>query len=133
MKLIIDISEESYEQAVRDKDYHDATGLDDINDYSLVIAQGIPYEERPHGEWIIDGHHIRCNRCNEYICNTDREGNKIPDNFCSNCGADMRKTESARPDTFGCFNCRHNGKRVTEYPCITCGVEYKNWVDYQEE
>lgn len=45
--------------------------------------------ERPQGEWIIDGHHIRCNRCNEYICNTDREGNKIPDNFCPNCGARM--------------------------------------------
>lgn len=47
-------------------------------------------EVRPQGEWIIDGHHIRCNRCNEYICNTDREGNKIPDNFCPNCGSDMR-------------------------------------------
>lgn len=46
--------------------------------------------ERPKGLWIIDGHHIRCNRCNEYICNTDREGDKIPDNFCPNCGADMR-------------------------------------------
>lgn len=46
--------------------------------------------QRPQGEWIIDGHHIRCNRCNEYICNTDREGNKIPNNFCPNCGADMR-------------------------------------------
>ena len=49
---------------------------------------------RPKGEWIIDGHHIRCNRCNEYICNTDREGNKIPDNFCPNCGADMRKGQN---------------------------------------
>lgn len=47
-------------------------------------------EERPKGKWIIDGHHIRCNRCNEYICNTDREDNEIPDNFCPNCGADMR-------------------------------------------
>lgn len=44
-----------------------------------------------HGKWIIDGHHIRCNRCNEYICNTDREGNEIPDNFCPNCGAKMEK------------------------------------------
>jgi hypothetical protein len=93
MKLIIDIDEELYEQATRDKGYHDVTGLNDINDYSLTIAQGIPYEERLHGEWIIDGHHIRCNRCNEYICNTDREGNKIPDSFCPNCGADMRGKE----------------------------------------
>ena len=58
------------------------------------------YEEgkndRPKGKWIIDGHHIRCNRCNEYICNTDREGNKIPDNFCPNCGADMRGDKNER-------------------------------------
>lgn len=47
-------------------------------------------ESRPQGEWIIDGHHIRCNKCNEYICDTDREGNKIPDNFCPNCGAKMK-------------------------------------------
>lgn len=46
--------------------------------------------KRPKGEWIIDGHHIRCNRCNEYTCDTDREGDKIPNNFCPNCGADMR-------------------------------------------
>ena len=50
-------------------------------------------KERPQGEWIIDGHHIRCNRCYEYICNTDREGNEIPDNFCPNCGAKMRGEE----------------------------------------
>lgn len=42
------------------------------------------------GEWIIDGHHRRCNYCNEYTCTEDREGNSIPDNFCSYCGADMR-------------------------------------------
>ena len=61
------------------------------NDAEYAIANGKPYEERLKGEWIIDGHHIRCNKCNEYICNTDTEGNKIPDNFCPNCGADMRK------------------------------------------
>ena len=149
MKLIIDIDEELYEQAIRDKDYHKVTGLNDINEYSLTIANGTPistegdlisrselkktikeFEDvrgysillyiidnaptveintndieykayckglddgkkiaRPQGEWIIDGHHIRCNKCNEYICNTDREGNKIPDSFCPNCGSDMR-------------------------------------------
>ena len=82
-----------------------------------------------HGKWIIDGHHIRCNRCNEYICNTDREGNKIPDSFCPNCGSDMRETESVRPDTLGCFNCKYNSKRFTEAPCITCGEEFSNWED----
>jgi len=43
-----------------------------------------------HGEWIYDGHHRRCNRCGTYFCNTDREGDTIPNNFCPNCGADMR-------------------------------------------
>lgn len=55
-----------------------------------IIDNAPTIEERPKGKWIIDGHHIRCNRCNEYICNTDSEGNTIPDNFCPNCGADMR-------------------------------------------
>ena len=62
-------------------------------DTTKEIHKDCPLVERPQGEWIIDGHHIRCNRCNEYICNTDREGNKIPDNFCPNCGADMRGKE----------------------------------------
>lgn len=48
-------------------------------------------KDRPHGEWEKDGHHIRCKNCNEYMCETDREGNKIPTNFCPNCGADMRE------------------------------------------
>ena len=59
----------------------------------LYQINNAPTVERPQGEWIIDGHHIRCNKCNEYICNTDREGNKIPNNFCPNCGADMRGGE----------------------------------------
>ena len=54
------------------------------------VEQGIKLSERPQGEWIIDGHHRRCNYCNEYTCTEDREGNSIPDNFCPNCGADMR-------------------------------------------
>ena len=60
-----------------------------IKAYTKGFDDGIEIT-RQKGEWIIDGHHIRCNRCNEYICNTDREGNKIPDNFCPNCGASMK-------------------------------------------
>lgn len=40
------------------------------------------------GEWIIDGHHRRCNYCNEYTCIEDREGNSISDNFCPKGGAE---------------------------------------------
>jgi len=45
--------------------------------------------ERPKGKWIIDGHHRRCKKCNEYFCIADSEGNEIPSNFCPNCGARM--------------------------------------------
>ena len=39
--------------------------------------------------WVIDGHHIQCSQCGETMCNTDREGDPIPRNFCPNCGARM--------------------------------------------
>lgn len=65
----------------------------DIIAHTVAELPSADVRENIHGEWVIDGHHIRCNRCNEYVCNTDREGNKIPDNFCPNCGADMRTKE----------------------------------------
>lgn len=75
------------------KSIDNATTID--NPYQEGHIDGMLQAEklyaRSQGEWIIDGHHIRCNRCNEYICDTDREGNKIPDNFCPNCGAFMQK------------------------------------------
>lgn len=46
--------------------------------------------ERLKGHWIIDGHHVQCSVCAEMMCNTDREGDKIPMSFCPNCGSDMR-------------------------------------------
>ena len=50
--------------------------------------------ERKKGKWIIDGHHIRCDQCGMVMCDTDREGDRIPRDFCLNCGADM--TEGLR-------------------------------------
>ena len=47
--------------------------------------------ERIRGHWIHDGHHIRCDQCREYMCDKDAEGDRIPTNFCPNCGADMRE------------------------------------------
>lgn len=90
MKLIVDIPDEEYKTLSK---MSEKEKVNELSYYERVIANGIPYEERPQGEWIIDGHHIRCTKCNEYICNTDREGDKIPDNFCPNCGADMRGEE----------------------------------------
>lgn len=47
-------------------------------------------EERKEGYWIRDGHHIRCSECSEYICDKDREGDTIPQNYCPNCGARIK-------------------------------------------
>lgn len=46
-------------------------------------------EKRNEGQWIFDGHHMKCNRCGTWLCTTDREGDKIPNNFCPECGAKM--------------------------------------------
>lgn len=47
--------------------------------------------ERKKGKWIKDGHHIGCNKCGTFLCNTDIEGDAIPMNFCPNCGARMEE------------------------------------------
>lgn len=54
------------------------------------VLNELPSAHPIKGKWIRDGHHIRCNQCNVYMCDTDREGDKIPTLFCPNCGADMR-------------------------------------------
>lgn len=43
-----------------------------------------------HGNWIKYGHHITCDQCGQSMCDKDHEGDTIPQNFCPNCGADMR-------------------------------------------
>lgn len=50
-------------------------------------------QEVRYGEWIKDGHHIRCSRCDMYMCDTDREGDVIPTNYCPHCGAKMNEVE----------------------------------------
>jgi hypothetical protein len=45
------------------------------------------------GKWIIDGHHLICPRCEIHFCREDREGDELPNNYCPNCGADMREVE----------------------------------------
>lgn len=49
--------------------------------------------ERKTGKWLIDGHHIKCDKCGEYMCRKDYEGEVIPRNFCPNCGAKMEGIE----------------------------------------
>ena len=49
----------------------------------------LPPAEPKRGKWIRDGHHIRCDQCGMYMCDTDREGDRIPTDFCPNCGCRM--------------------------------------------
>jgi len=53
--------------------------------------EDLPSAEPKRGKWIRDGHHIRCDQCGMYMCDTDREGDKIPNNFCPNCGIKMEE------------------------------------------
>lgn len=46
---------------------------------------------RKKGKWMHDGHHIRCTECGVYVCETDREGDAIPRNYCPNCGVRMEE------------------------------------------
>lgn len=41
------------------------------------------------GKWEVDGHHIKCSICSEYMCIKDQEGAEIPREYCPNCGANM--------------------------------------------
>jgi rubrerythrin len=47
------------------------------------------------GHWERDGHHIKCSVCGIWMCDTDREGDAIPNSFCPNCGADMKGEQNA--------------------------------------
>lgn len=86
MKLIIDI----------EKDYYEIIKYNVGNGYDykplVIIANGIPYEEKPQGEWInpADCLCYQCSNCGEY---TNNEGTVAEGLFeyCPKCGADMRK------------------------------------------
>lgn len=55
----------------------------------LLCMQPTIAPERETGKWLIDGHHIKCNKRGEYMCRKDYEGEVIPRKFCPNCGAKM--------------------------------------------
>ena len=87
MKLIINISEETYIKA--------NAGI--LGSFGEIIANGTPYEEgkklaRPHGKWIrkVDKVGFVSHICSE--CGAEIELEDCSDDkFCFNCGADMRE------------------------------------------
>lgn len=90
MKIIIDIPDHIYEHAKNcSEDSYDEW------DAMRAIAKGLPYEERPHGEWIeqfdVKTQYYTCT-CS--VCGDTHRlliNYFLESNFCPNCGADMRK------------------------------------------
>lgn len=78
MKLIIDIPGKVVTAIQNGEDYR--------YDIHTAIAQGVPYEERPQGEWILceDSYFSKCSICGDILLNEECW------NYCSNCGAYMR-------------------------------------------
>ena len=68
---------------------------DAIRDGVVAVLSALPSvtPTRKKGKWIIDGHHRRCPKCNEYFCIKDSEGDEIPNSFCPNCGEEMENEE----------------------------------------
>ena len=62
----------------------------DRQQYEKGYADGRADSQRRTGRWIIEGHRRRCDKCGTSLCMIDRDEYEIPDNFCPNCGADMR-------------------------------------------
>lgn len=84
MKLIIDIPESDYgriKKLVGSNGKH--TSSTTVGTAYQVIANGTPYEERPQGEWELHGMIYYCSECGH-------DCGESGDNFCGNCGADMR-------------------------------------------
>ena len=78
MKIVIDIPEEMYEAAKTDMWCGSPT-------LGYAIKKGTPYEEIPHGEWIVVVPNVssKCPFCSTIVSDTP--------NYCENCGASMKK------------------------------------------
>lgn len=65
----------------------------EVLERKLQAINSVTPQEQRKEYWIIDGHHRRCPKCNEYFCNKDAEGNNIANSFCPNCGAGLREVQ----------------------------------------
>lgn len=89
MKLVIEVSEKIYDTIMADV-------MPTREQMSVIVTriyQGIPYEERPHGEWIYHAEWELDGEC-AYECSRCGIGADVDYNFCPKCGADMREGEA---------------------------------------
>ena len=94
MKLIIDVNETYFKQLKTElKNSPEYPNLDYCQ---IIIASGIPYEERPHGEWIVKverrGFYAGDKTVYSYTCPFCGKKEFDAYEFCR-CGADMRGKE----------------------------------------
>ena len=62
----------------------------EIGNKVLDWIDNAPTVERPHGEWIIDGHHYKCSRCGKTLAIMFSETDDDDLIGCPFCLADMR-------------------------------------------
>lgn len=94
MKLIIDIPDKDYEFI---KDIQTlvigSRGNCKTLQYNVITAikNGVPYEERPKGEWIMNK---TSKRGRNYTCTNCEKISRNKFSFCPNCGAEMEEAEN---------------------------------------
>lgn len=88
MKLIIDILDKDYKSI---KDNPSVWG----RWVQTIIANGIPYEERPQGEWLLLRTNYEDSGNNFYECSnchhTDVHADSVEVSYCWHCGAEMKE------------------------------------------
>lgn len=108
MKLIIDIPDWKYKSICEGIEASKRCGVIGTDpDVHEAIYKGIPYEERPQGEWYYNcqnGWH--CSLCHKAVKFMPTIMGKANFDFCPNCGAEMRKPNCVTCDHFGkCKDC----------------------------
>lgn len=63
----------------------DGAFMDYLDSEDVEAIKVLASDERPHGEWVENGHYTYCSECGE-MCGTLYD-------FCPNCGSDNRPKE----------------------------------------